>query len=159
MDMIPETFLENCFIDETIRQKHKKNEAFLKLALTNVKLAKDLGLREGLTYDCTDRTYFNIRLPNNERVFKKYCGYDFQESRTIAVYHYLSLKNNTEVPVNLERVVSEVSTAYPPLTTSLRCRCIRNCLSGPHKYSRKLFEFDASKNTVKPKILPVDIEL
>ena len=158
MEISSEVILEDCFIDENIKQKHKKNEAFLKLALMNVKLAKELDLREGLTYDCTDRIYFNVRLPNNENVFNHFCGYDFKEAKVVVAGHYFFLKNDWKVPVNIDKAVNEISTIYPPLTAKLNSRQIRNSLSGPHNYTRKLFESDPIRN-IKPKYLPVRIEL
>lgn len=159
METLSGAILEDCFRDENIKQKHKRNEDFLKLALTNVELARDLGLREGLTYDCTDRTYFEIRLPNNEEIFHQICGYDFKEAKVIVACHYFFLKNDWKVPVKLDKVVDEISAIYPPLTEKLSNRQIHNTLAGPPVYARKLFESDPTRNTVRPRYLPVRIEL
>jgi hypothetical protein len=159
MEIAIETILEDYFRDEDIRQKHRKNETFLKLAIKNVAMARRLNLRGGLVYDCRDRTYFNIILPNNETVFKGYHKYDFPEVKTVVACHYVFLKHKwIEDHVNLNEFVDEVFIAYPPLTRNLNCSSIRDRLTG-HAYSEKLFEHDESKSIVRPRYLPTKIEL
>jgi hypothetical protein len=160
MELSPEKIIiEDYLTDEIIRHKHRRNEDFLKLAITNVNLAKELNLREGLVYDCKDGSYFNIRMPNNEKIFHKNCRYEFPEARLVVVSHYVFLKNNwIEVPVSIDKVVDEIHTTYKPLTENLRCGFIRNGLT-TRVYSKKIFKSNKLGNTIKPKYLPVDIEL
>jgi len=159
MEIIPEIILEGYLKDENIRQKHRKNEDFLKLAIANVNLSKELNLKEGLTYDCHDSYFFNIRMPNGENIFKKHCKYVFPEARLVVTGHYIFLKNNwIEVPVSIEKVVDEVSAPYQPLTENLKCGFIRKCLTG-RVYSGKIFKCNALGNTIRPKYLPTNIEL
>lgn len=136
---------------------HKANREFLKLAAINVDLARELKLNKGLTYNCKDRSLFNMRLPNGENVFNKCCTYKHQEAITLLVTHYVVLKNNLLEPTSLHTIVEKVNTAYKPLTENLRSRSIRTCLKAG--YSRKIFEYDDQSDIIKPKYLPTEIEL
>jgi hypothetical protein len=151
--------LEEFLKDESIRDKHRKNREFLRLAITNVKLSKELGLKEGLTYDCRDSCFFQIMTPKNERVFHRQCKYGFPESRIVISSHYLFLRNKRiEDFVDLYDFAAEVAKAYTPITENLDRRVIHIAIT-ENSYSRKLFECNTSKTTIRPIYLPVKIEL
>jgi len=157
MEMVPEKiFLEN-YLEESIKDKHRKNEDFLKLAITNVKLARKLNFKEGLTYDCTDNTFFYVTLPSGENVFRGYKKYSFPEVRFVITSHYVLLKNKWFEPANIDDFVFEVDEAYKPFTNSFSRRFIRTAIY--RGYSDKIFEVNEISNRIKPKYLPVDIKL
>jgi hypothetical protein len=150
--------LDEYFKDDATREKHRKNKEFLNLAVTNISLARKLNLERGLTYDCSDGSVFNIRLPTGERILNRRCSYEHLEPRFTVSAHYAFLRNGWLESVDIEKVIDEISTAYPPLTLTLGCHFIRSSLKRP-AYSRKLFECNASKTTIRPIYLPVKIEL
>jgi hypothetical protein len=150
--------LEEYLKDDVVRQKHKKNQEILKLAITNVNLALKLKLKKGLTYDCSDDTFFNIRLPNNENACNRNFRYNFPETRFIVATHHALLKNNWLEPVKLNDLVDEVSVAYPPITSTLKCGFIRESLTN-RAYSKRIFCYNSLENTVRPIYLPVKIEI
>ncbi len=156
---IEEMEMEKFIVDENIRQKYRKNEDLLKIALMNVNLAKCLNLKEGLIYECKDSYYFNIRTPNNEKVFNKGCRYGLPEVKSVIASQYVFLTNNwIEVPVNMEIIIDQMYK-YPKISTeNLRPGSIRNSLTS-RNYSNKIFEYDRIRNALKPRYLPIDIEL
>jgi hypothetical protein len=150
--------LEEFLKDESAREKHRKNIEFLRLAITNVKLSKELGLKEGLTYDCRDSHFFQIMTPKNERAFYRNCKYEFLEPRIVIASHYVFLKNKyIKEPVDLYDFAAEVSKAYKPITENLDRRIIRVAIT-KNFYSKMLFECNASKTTIRPIDLPVKID-
>jgi hypothetical protein len=159
MEIVSEEILiEDLFKDESIKQKHRKNSEFLKLALANIALSKKLNIRRGLTYDCSDDYSFNIRTPDNERIFPSGSRYAFSETRLVVASHNVFLKNNwIEVPVGIGDVVNEIHTDYESLTGNLKCGYIRNGLTS-RAYSSKIFEVDSQADKIRPKYLPVKIE-
>jgi hypothetical protein len=148
--------LDEYFKDDSTREKHRKNKELLKLAVANIDLARKLNLKKGLTYDCTDGSVFNVRLPTGERILSRSCSYEHPESKFTVSAHYVFLRNGWLEPVDIGKVVDEISTAYPPLTSNLKCHFIRNSLKSP-AYSRKLFECSDSGNKIRPIYLPVKI--
>lgn len=156
--LIDESVLDECLKDDSIRHKHRENREFLKLALTNVNLARRLNLKEGLTYNCEDGSLFNVSLPSGKNALYSMCGYRSHEPRVVIASHYVFLKNGWLEPVDLDDVVNEVNTAYPPITLTLSCGKIRRGLT-ECSYSKRLFSHDMPRNTIKPIFLPIDIRL
>lgn len=159
MTLSPEEIVIEHYLNEVARDKHKKNEDFLRLAITNIELAKGLGLSKGLTYDCSDGCFFEVIMPNGERAFYRHCKYGYPEPRITVLGHYTFLKNNwIEEAVDIDSFVDEALHAYNPLAETLSRRNIHTALIN-YYYCRKIFKYDASKTTIKPIHLPVKIEL
>ena len=160
MEIPPEKINLNEYLrDEDKRLKHSKNTDFLRLAIANVNLSRELDLAEGLTYVCSDGCMFEMRTPDNERVFHRQCKYGYREPRIIVATHHVLLKNGwIKEPVNVHELAYLVSKVYEPLTGSIDRRDVRVNLTDT-VYARRIFKVEKEKDTVVPIFLPVKIEI
>jgi hypothetical protein len=159
METCPEKInLNDYLIDEGKRLKHSKNTDILRLAIANVNLSRELELTEGLTYVCSDGCVFEMRTPDNERVFRKQCNYGYREPRVVVATHHVLLKNGwIKEPVNVHDLADLASKVYEPITGNISRRDMRASLTNT-VYARKIFKVD-EKGTIAPIFLPVKIEL